>query len=166
MNTGIIIIAAALLASATQAIADEANEANGSQGVVLTSFSAGLSDPNGIVPTFDGVPGAGVHNWDIPTPKALLVHGTLYTYQMTFQSLNYSGICKGSYKLTQKQGSKNVVLDSGTIIKAFDCTSPTNWAFAVPSQNPIPNAPGPATLTGTLTLDGGKVTMSVPVMFQ
>jgi hypothetical protein len=166
MKLNLMVTAAALIVSAAPAIADGAREANGAEGVVLTSFSAGLSDPNGIIPAFDGVAGAGVHNWDIATPKALLVSGTSYTYQMTFQSLNYSGNCKASYKLTQKQGTKNVVLDSGVIIKSFDCTSPTNWVFAIPAKNPIPNSPGPATLTGTLTLDGGKITMDVPVIIQ
>lgn len=161
-----IAVGAALLTAALPALAMGESKGNGDLGVVLTSFSAGLSDPNGKVPTLDGVPGAGVHNWDIATPKALLQSGNTYFYQMTFQSLSYSGNCKATYKLTQKQGSKNVVLDSGVIAGTFDCSSPTNWAFAVPAGKPIPSSPGPATLTGTVTLDGGKITMQVPVTIQ
>ncbi len=164
MKMGIITVAAAIMAMTSAAFASDAG--NGDQGVVVTSFTAGLTDPNGVVPAFDGVPGAGVHNWDIATPKALLQSGTSYTYQMTFQSINYAGTCKATYKLTQKQGGKNVVLDSGVIAKTFDCSSPTNWVYAVISSKPIPSSPGPATLTGTLTLNGGKVTMQVPVTIQ
>jgi hypothetical protein len=166
MKMRAIVIAAAFLAAASSAQAFEPKKGNGELGVVLTSFSAGLLDPNGVVPTLDGVPGAGVHNWDIATPKALLLNGSTYVYQMTFQSLSYSGNCKASYKLTQKQGNKNVTLDSGVIADTFDCTSPTNWAFAVPSSKAINGISGPATLTGTLTLTGGKVTMQVPVTIQ
>ena len=166
MKIGVIAIGAAIVMAASGAFAFEPKKGNGEQGVVLTSFSAGLTDPNGAVPTLDGVPGAGVHNWDIATPKALLQSGNSYTYQMTFQSLDYTGTCKATYKLTQKQGNKNVTLDSGVIADTFDCSSPTNWAYAVTSSKTIPSSPGPATLTGTLTLNGGKVTMQVPVMIQ
>jgi hypothetical protein len=166
MKMSVIAIGAAIVMTASGAVAFEPQKGNGEQGVVVTSFSAGVTDPNGVVPTLDGVPGAGVHNWDIATPKALLLSGSSYTYQMTFQSLDYTGTCKATYKLTQKQGSKNVVLDSGVIADTFDCSSPTNWVFAVTSSKTIPSSPGPATLTGTLTLHGGKVTMQVPVAIQ
>jgi hypothetical protein len=166
MKIGILAIAATLLASSSAALAVEPDEANGAQGVVLTSFSIGLFDPNGKVPVLDGVPGAGVHNWDIPTPKALLLNGTSYIYQITFQSLTYSGSCKATYKLTQKQGKKNVVLDSGVLAPTFDCTSPSNWVYAVPGSKPLAGVTGAATLTGTLTLDGGKITVQTPVTIQ
>jgi hypothetical protein len=166
MKLRILALATALVTAAHAASAFEPKKGNGDQGIVVTGFSAGLTDPNGAVPTLDGVPGAGIHNWDIATPKALLQSGNAYTYQMSFQSLSYSGTCKATYKLTQKQGGKNVVLDSGTIIDTFDCTAPTNWVFAVTSPHVIPSAPGPATLTGTLTLQGGKIVTDVPVMIQ
>lgn len=166
MRMGLVLIGAAALVTASAALATEPGKGNGDQGVVLTSFTVGVTDPNGKVPTLDGVPGAGVHNWDIATPKALLLSGGSYTYQMTFQSINYSGTCKASYKLTQKQGSKNVTLDSGVIADTFDCSSPANWVYAVISSKTIPSSPGPATLTGTLTLAGGKITVQVPVTIQ
>ena len=62
MKIGILAIAAAVLATTSAALAVEPDEANGAQGVVVTSFSIGLSEPNNVVPTLDGVPGAGVHN--------------------------------------------------------------------------------------------------------
>jgi len=164
MQMGFVLFAAMVLTPASTVIAAEAG--NGDEGVVLTSFTVGLTDPNGKVPTLDGVPGAGVHNWDTATPKALLQSGGSYTYHMTFQSINYSGTCKASYKLTQKQGQKNVVLDAGVIADTFDCSSPTNWAYALTSSKTIPSSPGAATLTGTLTLIGGKITMQVPVTIQ
>jgi hypothetical protein len=166
MKMSVIAIGAAVLMTASGALAFESKKGNGEQGVVVTSFSAGLTDPNGAVPTLDGVPGAGVHNWDIATPKALLQNGGSYTYQMTFQSIDYTGTCKATYKLTQKQGTKNVVLDSGVIVDTFDCSSPTNWVYAVTSAKTVSGTSGPATLTGTLILTGGKVTMEVPVTIQ
>lgn len=163
MKSSVMAIGAAIVMTTSGALAFEPQKSNGEQGVVLTSFSAGLTDPAGAVPTLDGVPGAGVHNWDIATPKALLLSGTTYTYQMTFQSIGYTGTCKATFKLTQKQGKKNVVLDSGVIVDTFDCSSPTNWVFAQTSANAISGIPGPAKLTGTLILNGGKITMDVPV---
>src|SRR5438105_15935496 len=109
MQTVFVMIAAMAVSAASAA---ETGKGNGDQDVVLTSFTAGLTDPNGKVPKLDGVPGAGVDNWDTATPKALLQSGGSYTYHMTFQSISYSRTCNATYKLTQKQGRKNVVLDA------------------------------------------------------
>jgi hypothetical protein len=81
-----------------------------SNAVVITSFTAGFSDPNGVLPNFDEVPGAGVDNWDIALPVAVLHIGDNYTYQMTFHSVSFTGTCKATYKLTQVQGSQTVTL--------------------------------------------------------
>lgn len=132
-----------------------------SNAVVITSFTAGFSDPNAVIPNFDAVPGAGVDNWDIALPVAVLHIGYNYTYQMTFHSVSYSGTCKATYKLMQGQ----TTLDSGTLVKKLDCTSPSIWAYFVNGPQ-IPNSPGPATLIGTLEFGGNKSTVKVPMLIK
>lgn len=135
-------------------------------GVVVTSFTAGLVDPQSQIPHLNGVPGAGVNNWDIAIPTVVLTVSFTYDYQMTFQSIDYKGKCKGTYKLMQVQGGKKVTLDSGTIAPSFDCSSPSAWVFGANSAKPIPNSPGPATLIGTLATSKGKVTVKVPMLIS
>jgi hypothetical protein len=169
MSRTIALFGAAIMLAllpAAGSVAGNSSEAAASKGIVITSFTAGFFDPNGKIPTLDGVPGAGVDNWDIAVPVAALHVGNFYTYQMTFHSISYSGNCKATYKLTQVQGTKTVTLDSGTIAPSFDCTGPSIWAYAVNSTKTIPNSPGPATLTGTLAIGGSKLTMKVPMIIK
>jgi len=133
-------------------------------GVLITTVTASNLDPAGKVPTINGVAGAAVNNIDLAVPQAILVHGTTYFYGMTTQNNTFSGVCKDSFKLTQLQGSTTVVLDSG-VIKSFDCTPGSPW-FWVKTGKPVPNAPGPANLIGTVTYGGSKVTMNVKVLIQ
>lgn len=132
-----------------------------SNAVVITSFTAGFADPNGVIPNFDLVPGAGVDNWDVSLPVAVLHIGNVYNYSMTFHSVNFAGLCQASYKLTQ--GS--TVLDSAKIVKKFDCTSPSIWAYDVNGKT-IPNSPGPAVLEGTLQFGTDKSTVKVPMLIK
>jgi hypothetical protein len=134
-------------------------------GVVITSITAGRIDPALKVPTYDGVAGAEVDNADLSMPQAILVHGQQYSFVLTSQNTTFSGTCKDSYKLTQVQGGKTVVLQSATIIKSYDCTPGTYWMYYYYGK-PIPAAPGPATLIGTVTYGTSKVSMSVHVVIQ
>jgi hypothetical protein len=76
-----------------------------------------LSDPNGQVPALNKVPGAGVTNLDIGMPVMQFTHGQHYVYVTALQDLNFTGTCQASFKLTQKQGSITVTLDSGSHVR-------------------------------------------------
>jgi hypothetical protein len=128
-------------------------------GVLPTFLTAGQFDPNGKVPAIDGITGAGVHNLDVAFPQAVLVHGGFYVYLFATQNTTFSGKCTSSYKLTQVQGGKTVTLDSAVLKKNFACTPGSYYAWDLTGKA-IPNSPGLATLTGTITFGGNKVTMT------
>jgi hypothetical protein len=126
-------------------------------GLLPAFITAGNIDPNHKVPTINGVPGAGVSNLDVAFPVTVLAQGTQYVYSIAVQDYNFTGSSTVSYKLTQVQNGKKVTLDSQTIT-TFK-TAPGNVWVWVATGNPIPNSPGPATLTGIFKY--GSVTTSV-----
>ena len=89
--------------------------------VVLTSITAGEVDPNGVVPTLNGVAGAGTNNWDIPIPLSALDKNSAYSFSATFQDLSYTGSCRVVFKLLQDQGGEAVKL-AGSEIFSTACT--------------------------------------------
>jgi len=125
-------------------------------------------DPNGVVPAFNKVAGAGVTNLDLGQPASILNHGTAYVYVLSLQDLNFTGTCQASFKLTQKQGTTVVTLDSGTNA-TFSCApSGANggeWAWAT-NGKAIPNSPGLATLTGTVKYGTKTVSLATTVLLQ
>ena len=132
--------------------------------VMANFITAGLVDPNGKVPAVNAVPGAGVPNLSIAVPFAILQHGTVYTYLLSSQNVSFNGTCKDSYKLTQGTGAAKVVLDSH-VIKSYACTPSSFWEWAI-NGAPVPNSPGLATLTGTITFGTTQVTTSTTVLIQ
>ena len=46
--------------------------------VFVTSVTAAIPDPNGKVPGFNLVPGAGIENWSNGVAQAVLMHGHSY----------------------------------------------------------------------------------------
>ena len=158
LNSGLLLAGLAVLASgADPAVA-------GSAGVVLTSITAGAGDPNGKVPAINAVPGAGVANADLSFPLAVLIHGSAYYIQMTSQNTTFNGTCENSYKLTQVQSGKTVTLLSGKT-KAYSCAPGTIWAWYLGSKA-VPDAPGAATLEGTVAAGKVKVSLKIPVEIQ
>ena len=125
-------------------------------------------DPNGVLPAFNKAAGAGVTNLDLGQPASILNHGTAYVYVLSAQDLNFTGTCQASFKLTQKQGTATVTLDSGTD-PTFSCNpSGANggeWAWAIFGKA-IPNSPGLATLTGTVKYGTKTVSMATTVLLQ
>ena len=128
-------------------------------GVLPTIITAGLADPNGKVPVVNGVPGAGVDNLDIAFPQVVLVHGKSYAYLFATQNTSFSGQCTWSFTL--KQGS--TTLDSGTLQKNHSCTPGDYYAWDIIGKA-VPNSPGYATLTGTVSFGGKKASMKVTVL--
>lgn len=138
--------------------------AAGSAGVVLTSVTIAAFDPNGKVPAINAVPGAGVTNADLSFPLAILTHGSGYFVQMTSQNTTFNGTCKNSYKLTQVQSGQSVTLLSGST-SSYSCAAGSIWAWYLASKA-VPNAPGAATLTGTISAGGSKVSVKIPIVIQ
>jgi len=133
-------------------------------GVMPAFISAGAPDPNGKVPLFNGVAGAGVTNWDVSVPLTILTHGSSYVYNMTLQDVNFNGTCQASFTLTQVQFNKTVTLDSAKD-NAFACNPGGVWAWVFGGKA-IPNFPGPATLTGTVTYGNQKASTTTTVVLQ
>jgi hypothetical protein len=129
-----------------------------------TSITAGYIDPNGKVPTINGVSGSGVENLDISFPVAQLVHGNQYVYSITVQDNNYTGSCTVSYSLTQVQSGKTVKLD-GAKITTFT-TAPGNIWLWVATGKAIPNSPGVATLAGTFKCGTNTSSIRSTVLLQ
>ena len=159
-NIGLLLAGFAVVAACGAGSAIAA----GNAGVILTSVTAGAGDPNGKVPAINAVPGAGVSNADLSFPLAVLTHGTAYYVQMTSQNTTFDGTCKNTYKLTQVQSGKTVTLLSGSVAP-YTCAAGTFWAWYAGTKA-VPNAPGAATLTATITAGKNKVSMKVPVVIQ
>jgi hypothetical protein len=134
-------------------------------GVIPAFITAGAPDPDGKVPTVNGVSGSGVTNLDVSFPLTLLSHGSSYVFTIAFQNINFTGTCQASYKLTQIQYNKTVTLDSGTGSSITSCNPGTYWYWTWDSKA-IPDYPGPAMLTGTVTYGSSKVTTTTTVVFQ
>jgi hypothetical protein len=133
-------------------------------GVMPAFIAVGAPDPNGKVPAINAVTGSGVTNLDIASPLAILVHGNSYVYTISMQDVNFTGTCQASFTLTQVQYGKNVTLDSGKV-SAFACGPGNWWAWAF-SGKTIPNYPGAATLTGTVTYGSQKASTFTSVVLQ
>ena len=146
------------------ATAQDTNAPAAAPGVMPAFITAGALDPAGKVPVLNGVPGAGVNNLDIALPLTLLTHGTSYFYIVALQDRNFTGTCVVSFKLTQVQAGKTVILDSGTI-KSFKSTPGQQWAWAAVGKA-IPNSPGLATLTGSVKYGTTTTSVNLAVVLQ
>jgi hypothetical protein len=133
-------------------------------GIVPAFITAGLPDPNGKVPTLNGVAGSGITNLDISFPMTLLTHGSSYIYTLSFQDVNFTGTCQASFTLTQIQFNKTVTLDTEKD-PAFSCGPGTFWFWTFGGKV-IPDFPGPATLTGTVTYGTSKANISSTVVID
>jgi hypothetical protein len=133
-------------------------------GVMPAFITAGTPDPNGKVPVIDGVPGAGVANLGVAAPQTILVHGNSYVYTVALQDVNFTGTCQASFTLTQVQYNKTVTLDSAKD-DTFSCGPGTWWVWVFGGKT-IPNFPGPATLTGTVTYGSEKASTTTTVVLQ
>ncbi len=150
------LVAAALpLVSPTSASAQDAADAASAAAVVLPGIlpafiTAGLTDPAGRVPALNAVAGAAVANLSIATPGTILTHGKHYTYTAALQDNNYTGTYTITYALTQVAGTTTKTLQSGTIVSNKSAGPGSYWVWAVNAPI-IPNSPGLATLTATIT---------------
>jgi hypothetical protein len=136
-----------------------------SSAVVLTSITAGEVDPNGVVPTLNGVAGAGTNNWDIPIPLSALDKNSAYSSSATFQDLSYTGNCRVVFKPLQDQGGETVKL-AGAEIFSIACTPGLVLLGYCNSQISTKAVPGPATLIGTVFFGSEKSSLKIPMVIQ
>lgn len=137
--------------------------------VLPTSVTASFPDPNGKVPGFNLVPGAGITNWSNSLALAVLTHGNSYNYCVSLGSGNSTGKATVSFKLTRG----TTVIQSKVIIPASKFSVGPNgvWYFCS-GYLQLPSSPGPATLAGLVafTANGGTkpVTTKIayPVLLQ
>jgi hypothetical protein len=109
-----------------------------------TGISASFPDPNGKVPAFNAVPGAGIQTWSIGYAQAVLVHGHAYNYCVSLGSGTATGKANIAYKITRGK----TVIQTHSILKQLTIGSNGIW-YECSGYTVVPNSPGPATLTGT-----------------
>jgi hypothetical protein len=133
-------------------------------GVIATSITIGLIDPNAKVPAVDVVPGAGIDTISTAIPLTLLSHTTQYAITLATQNTDYKGTCTDAYQFTQVQKGKTVVLQSHTI-NTFKCGKEIPFIFSWYTAT-FPKAYGWATLTGTVSFGGQVSSISIPVKIE
>jgi len=157
--------ATAFAQDSTDAQAPDSTDATASIPGILPAFiTAGPIDPDGKVPEFNGVPGSGVTNLDLPIPTTTLNHGQSYVYTFAFQDYDFTGDYTASYVLTQSVDGKTKTLESGTF--ATHATSPGNYWAWVTTGKPIPDSPGLARLEAILKYGASKTTVSINVAIK
>ena len=137
--------------------------------VFVTGITAAVPDPNGKVPAFNAVPGAGITTWSNGVAQAVLTAGQTYNYCVSAASATASGSASLSFKI--ERGTE--VIQSGTIIKAKNFSIGSNgvWYFCSGYET-LPDSPGAAKLTATMlytpggTTETQKVELSIPVQLQ
>lgn len=130
----------------------------------VTMVAASAVDPDHKVPMINGVPGSGISNYDLGFPAAILTHGQPIVVSVLAQNGTYNGTCTSSFALTQKTGTKTVVLLQ-KIIKQYTCGPGTVWAWVIQTPD-IPDSVGAATLVGTVKYGTKAVRLAAPVYIQ
>jgi hypothetical protein len=155
-------LAAAALATVIT-VPTSSQSPSGDGGVYMTGVTLGDVDPNGVVPTTNGVPNAGTSNWDVALPLAGLSAGTDYKLTLTFEDVGYTGQCYVDVRMTQIQNGKKVLLrDAG----GFSGQCAPNIYLVSTDFGVMPNAPGPVTLTATAHFGKGKSSTKVKLQIQ
>jgi len=159
MRLAIAMALAALALAATPAKAQ----------LYVTGVTATFPDPNGKVPAFNAVPGAGIPTLSTGFAQAVLTHGQSYNYCVTLASADTTGEAQVSFSL--KRGA--TLIQGGVIIKKPDYKVSANgvWFFCSGYMT-IPDSPGAAVLTGTSSYLASGATksinshVSVPVVIE
>jgi hypothetical protein len=135
--------------------------------VFVTGIQATVPDPNGKVPAFNAVPGAGIETWSNGVAQAVLTGGQYYEYCISVASAKAKGTGSIVYQIVHG----HTVVQSDTVIDTFPIGSQGVWYFCA-GYHQLPASPGPANLVATLTYtpkNGGspqQASLSVPVLLQ
>ena len=137
--------------------------------LLVTSVTASFPDPNGKLPGFNLVPGAGISNWSMGVAQGVLTHGQSYNYCVSLASGNNTGKATVSFKISR--GS--TIIQSATIIKAAQYpVGPFGTWYFCSGYKALPSNPGAATLTATAAFTAGgarkavTTKLAVPVVLQ
>ncbi len=116
--------------------------------VFVTSVTAAIPDSAGKVPGFNKVPGSAIENWANGVAQVVLVHGQSYNYCV---SLGTSA-AKGTAGVTFTIAHKSAVVQTGVIIPPGGLSLAADQIMYVCSgYTALPDSPGKATLTGTVS---------------
>ncbi len=137
--------------------------------VYVTGIAATIPDPNTKVPAFNAVPGAGIPTWSNGLSQAVLTHGQAYNYCVSLASANTKG--NGQVSFSLKRGS--TLIQSHIIVKKADYSiGPYGVWYYCSGYLTMPDSPGAATLTGTVSYLASGATksatahLSVKVLIQ
>jgi uncharacterized protein GlcG (DUF336 family) len=113
----------------------------------VTGVTATFPDPNGKVPAFNAVPGAGIPTVSNGFAQAVLTHGQSYNYCVTLASADTQGKAQVGFSL--KRGA--TVIQSHVIVKEANyAVSPNGVWLYCSGYLAVPDSPGKATLTGSV----------------
>jgi hypothetical protein len=153
---------AALALAATAPVAAQAQ-------VYVTSIIAVFPDPNGKVPTFNGVPGAGIPTWANGLAQAVLTHGTTYNYCLSIGT----GTAVGKASVVFRIVRGKTILQSGTILTESQFSVVSNAVYyECAGFHTAPDSPGAAALLGIVNFVAKGTTkavvskLSVPILLE
>ncbi len=132
-------------------------------GVYMTSVTLGDVDPNGVVPTVNGVPNAGTSNWDIALPLGGLQSGQPYKLTLSFEDVGYTGSCYVDVRMTQIQDGKKVLLRD---VGGYSGQCSPNIYMVSTDFGTMPSAPGMVTLTATAHFGKAKSSTKTNLLIQ
>jgi len=128
-------------------------------GMLPTSVTVGVIDPNGKVPTVNAVAGAAVPNIDVSFPTSILTHGNSYCFTVSLQDVNVTGAYEVDYYIKRTTGGKTKTLLEQTLVSGN--TAPGDvWVWDAYSKA-IPDSPGTATLVGRVRWGTGFKTQAI-----
>jgi hypothetical protein len=160
------LLAAAALASGAAIAAPEGDIPPGSAAIFPTSIALGEIDPNGKVPTVNGVPGAGTRNWDIAVPKAVLKAGHDYELTVSAEDIGFTGACFGEVLMTQIQNGRKMILQQVDVTDFIKCR-PGHIYVKSRDFGVIPNSPGAVMLEFSMQFSGHhKTSIRVPMLIR
>lgn len=132
-----------------------------SASILITTIAFGEIDPNGAVPTVNGVPDAGTTNWDIPLPTAVLTSGTNYTETFTFYDIDYTGSCAFLIEVTSDKTGEALLK---TPVSNISCSPGATLVSTTTGAVSLP--PGPVTARATVYYGKKRVSMKAPLTVQ
>jgi hypothetical protein len=116
--------------------------------VFVSSITAAIPDSAGKVPGFNKVPGSAIENWANGVAQVVLTHGQPYNYCISLGSAAANGTAGVTFTIARK----TTVIQSGVILPPGGLTVGADGIWYLCSgYTALPDSPGKATLTGTVS---------------
>jgi len=119
----------------------------------------GLADPAGKVPAINAIKGSEVSNISIAFPSIVLDHGKTEIVSIASQDVSYTGMCVTRYTLTATVNGKPKTIATGSTA-AYKCAANNAFLYAF-STGALPDYPGAATLTATVSFGSTAISKTV-----